>query len=293
MIINKIRLKEENPMEGYLVGPWPLPTCDLNLDYRAGENGYFLKESAGLGPPRLMAVVEGFDNNGVPILGPVSEKRIISLKIELIPGINQSFSSLRDDLYKYVGRSVVISFMNGALEIAQTKGFIEQFESELFTNKPEIEIVIECKDGELEQPFVNTVPFAVLDTTDPVFNYEDGTAPTGLDLHFEATEDHAGILIWDHARMWHAGTGTVENEFFVDFDFLIGDDVYISTHPKNKRITVVRTGGVPGTYDLSGYLNAGAVWPKLYSGVNTWRWDLNSSWANWISASYYPRYWGV
>lgn len=290
MIITKIRLQEENPM-ATSTASWPLPSCDLDLDSSAGGNGYLIKASAGFGPPNLTAVVEGFDATGIPIFGSISDKRDLALRIGLNPSRDQSFSELRDDLYKFLGRSVYVSLMDGATVIGQTKGYIRQFDTGIFASQPEVQMTIECNDGEFSSPFPVDIPFADLETDQPIIVYDPGTAPTGMDLVFNVTAvDESGFTIFNHARMWHAGTGEVDNQFIVDFEFLQDDIVTISTHPKDKRLTVFRD---PDTIDLAGFINAGAVWPKLYSGVNVFEWTLNSDWMEWVSATYTPRYWGV
>lgn len=291
MIINKIRLQEEHPMMGVSTS-WPLPSCDLNIDSSAGNNGYILKDSTGLGPPTLTAVVEGFDIYGVPIMGSVADKRDIVLKIGLAPGLGQSYGVLRDNLYKYIDRSVVVSFMNDSLVIAQAMGYIQQVEPVHFSNQPEMQITIECEDGEFSGPQSIAIPLSTLNTLHPVFNYEEGTAPVGLDLQFTYTAVAAGtgFTISNHSKFWHMGIGDVTNVFQLSYPFATGDVITVSTKPRDKSITRLRAGVI---LDLAGYINGGAVWPKLYPGVNAFDWSFASSWMTWISASYIPKYWGV
>src|SRR6187549_1695251 len=112
MIITRLRLEEEHPMVGPL-RPYPLPIVDLNLDSSAGDNGYTLNKSSGLGPPTLSKVVTGFDSTGIPIFDNVPQKRQIGLKISITPHLGQVYGDLRDQLYKMVSRSIFIRFMNG------------------------------------------------------------------------------------------------------------------------------------------------------------------------------------
>lgn len=291
MIITKLRLQEEHPMEG--VRAWPLPICDLNVNSMAGEDGYILKESLGLGPTILVPVVVGFDDNGIPIFEPIPEKRDIVLKIGLNLGLGRSYSTLRDDLYKFISRSLYVKLMNEALVIGQTTGFIRQFETVHFSNQPEIQMTIECENGEFSAPNSINIPVAELNSTHPVINYEEGTAPTGLDLKFTYTPaaPGTGFNIHGHSQFWHSGSNaSVSNNFTLTFPFLTGDVVTISTNSRNKRIVVLRGAT---EIDVTGYINAGAVWPKLYPGVNTFFWSFASSWMTWVSASYTPKYWGV
>lgn len=291
MIITKIRLQEEHPMTGTSIS-WPLPFCDLNLDSSAGENGYILKDALGLGPPNFIAVVEGYDIYGTPIMGSVPDKRDIILKIALNPLMGQSYSFLRDNLYKFINRKVFVKLMNDSIVVAQTTGYIQKFEAVHFSDKPEIQLTIECEAGELSSPHNTNIPLSTLDTDHPIINYEDGTAPTGLNLQFTytATENGTGFTILNHSKFWYSGVSDVYTMFDLTFEFLTNDVITIATHPGEKRITLFRD---PDTFDIAGYINAGAVWPKLYTGVNTFEWTFDASWMEWNSASYVPRFWGV
>lgn len=281
MIITKIRLEELQPMVG-ASGIWPLPVIDFNLDPSAGENGYVLKEALGLDPPNLSSVVEGFDTYGNPVMGSTPDKRQIVFKIGLNPRLGQSYGSLRDALYKYINRTVLVDLMADSLIVAQASGFIQIVESVHFSNQPDVQMTVECEDGEFVAPLAVDIPFANLNTLTPIINYEDGTAPTGFELQFTVTANHTGFSI--------TSPGNNYNAFSTTFPFLTGDVVTISTQQRDKRLTVLRSSVL---YDIAGYINAGAVWPKLYPGVNSFTWDFAVAWRTWISATYVPRYWGV
>lgn len=297
MIITKIRVQEEHPMAGYGVGDigstsWPVPFLDLELNSSAGDNGYLIKNSVGLGPTTLTAIVIGFDSNGVPIKDVEASPREVALRIQLTPALGQTFSELRSELYKFNGKGLVLSLMNGARVIARAMGFIKTFETIHFSNQPEIQITIECEDGYFEAPYELEIPTdtGLLEAAQPILTYEEGDAPTGFKLEFNVTGNNSLMQIYNHAKAWHSGRGDVSNIFKVTYPMITGDVVTINTHPNDKRITVVR--GLE-TLDLAGYVNAGAVWPKLYPGVNVFDWFFGSSWMSFTRFSYIPRYWGV
>jgi hypothetical protein len=289
MILTKIRLQEEHPMT-MEANSWPLPVCDLNLDISAGSNGYVIKNSQGLGPPDLVSVVEGWDINGVPVMNSLAERRDIVLRIGTRPGLGQTHNELRDDLYKLISRSVLVKFMNDAEVTAQAKGFVSKFETVHFTNQPEVQLTIECRDGDLVSPMAIDIPFASLAADSPIINYSEGTAQTGLDLQFSVDSSVAGFSFSEFGKAWHLGTEDVHNLFHVTYPLIADDVITLGTTTRYKRLTLLR--GVV-EYDLAGYINPGAVWPKLYPGVNIFDWDITSTWMTWISASYTPRYWGV
>lgn len=291
MIINKIRLMEHHPMESTAGSKWPLPYCDLYLDSSAGQNGYIAKTVYGLGPPDFVSVVDGFDSTGIPVMESVADKREIALRIGFNPGLGQSVQELRSDLYRYISRAVRVSLMNGSTELARTTGFIQKFEAVQFSNQPEIQITIKCMTGDFYSPDDITIPSANLTST-PIITYNEGDAPTGLDLKFTytAVASRSSFTITKHNQLWETGTTQLENVFTVNYTMQTNDIITISTHPSNKRVKLKRGST---TYDLAGYINSGAVWPKLYPGVNYFEWDLSTTWLTWTYATYQPRYWGV
>lgn len=289
MIINKLRIEEEKHIEPGFQN-FPLAPVDLHLDSSAGANGYILKDSTGLGPPTLVSIVEGFDVNGVPILNNQADNRVIVLKIGLNPQLGQSYGSLRDYWYKLISRGIVLKLMCDSTVIAQTIGSIAMVDPVHFSNKPEIQITIDCKEPEFVAPFPVEVPLSTLDTATPIINYSEGSAPTGLDIVLEVTANHSNFSISNHTRFMHAGDEDPTNTFVVTYNFLVGDFIALSTHPRHRRLILTRG---PTQYDLAGFISSGAVWPRLESGPNALNWTFGSAWMNFSSVSYLPRYWGV
>lgn len=295
MIINKIRIQEEHPMAGFGVGDegpttWPVPFLDLDLNSDAGDNGYLIKNAVGLGPTDRSAVVIGFDGLGIPIKGSVPAKRETVIRIELVPTLGQSISNLRDELYKFLDKSVIVSLMNGSETVADTPGFIKDFEVVHFAAQPEIQLTIECEDGYFYAPEPLEVPLSLLLSAQPIITYEKGTAPTGFTLEFVVSAPNSFFEILNHSKFWHSGRGDVANIFKVTYGLTYGDTVVLNTTPTDRSIVLTRGGN---KFDLAGYLNAGAVWPQLYPGVNVFEWFFDDSWMAFTKMSYTPRYWGV
>lgn len=299
MIITKIRMQEEHPMSN-TTKTWPLPVCDLSLDSSSGENGYILRAVVGIGPPEFIAVVDGFDSAGVPVMDSIPDKRDIALRIAFNPGVGQTISDLRTDLQRYISRSVVLSFMNNSSTLAQVKGYISRFEALHFSSLPEIQITIRCKTGDFYAPESIEIPLGTINNTlTPIISYNEGDAPTGLDLQIKYTGTTVtnNFTISKHNAFWYNGDSSVNNNFTVTYTpgFVLNDIITISTNPRSKKITLLRG---TTTYDLAGYINSGAVWPKLYPGVNYFEWTfkhtgMTGAWMEWISASYTPKFWGI
>lgn len=294
MIINRLRIQEEHPMTGP-TRSWPLPTIDFNLNFMAGENGYILKDSTGLGPPALTSIVEGFDIAGQPVLTAVpTEKREIVLKVGLDPGLGQDRGALRDALYRFIGRSIYVKLMDDTIVIAHTIGYVKSIEPTYFSNNPDLLITIECPDptGTFLGDIGGVVPPLTLQVNRPVINYTEGTAPTGFQFGFTVTATGTDFSMSEYSEFWYSGDSPVNNEFTVLFSFQVGDVFFMDTNPTSRFIQVSRVGDI---IDLAGYVTPGAVWPKLYPGVNTFLWNLNATWVTLASIfmEYSPRFWGV
>lgn len=292
MIITKVRIQEDHPTT-VLSGEdriYSLPVIDFNLNSIAGENGYLTKSIVGLGPTKQNAVIEGFDLTGIPILGNQAEKRQIGFRVGFHPIIGKSISDLRDDMYKYMSRSILVSLMYGSMIVAQTRGYITAMDPVHFSAQPEIQFYVNCDDGELSAPKAVNIPLIDLSVLHPIVSYDDGTSPAGLELNLTITTNHSSFGIIDHGRQWYSQSDTVHNAFVVTYPFLVGDILTISTHPTDRKIELNRSSVI---YDLAGYLNSGAIWPKLYFGVNTFSWNSTPSWFTMNSATYTPRFWGV
>lgn len=290
MTITNIRLQEKHPV---VIGGLTkaLPACNLSISSTSGENSYLLKKAVGLGPPSLISVVEGFDINGIPILDSVAANgRELGFRIGLSPKPGHYVHDLREALYKYISRPLLISFMNESIVVAQVDGYIREYNAEMFSNQPEIELLVTCELGYFTSPLALAVPLASLNTLTPVINYDEGTAPTGFDMQFTVTVAHNNFKIFNHARTWYSGAIVPSNKFEITYSFLVGDVVTVSTQANARAINLLRSSV---NYDISGNLNAGAVWPKLYTGVNTFEWDLDSVWMTIDFARYNPKFWGI
>lgn len=280
MIITKIRL-QEIPLPGALAS-WLLPVFDFNLDSSAGDNGYILKNAFGLGPPDFISIVEGFTATGVPIkvLEPEAREVVLRVGFRAMPG--SSFNSLRESLYRIINKSIYVKLMNEALVIGQVTGTVQKFEVVHFSNQPEVQLTILCDYPEFSGPMAIDIPVATLDTLTPTINYPDGTAPTGLNFQITFTATPAAPNF--------SMTDATEHVFTVAYALINGDVLTVSTHRGSRKVTVLRSSV---TYDVSGNVVAGAFWPRLYPGPNSFTWNAPVAGTTINSASYIPRYWGV
>lgn len=296
MIINKIRVQELNPMQRWYTGAnWPLPVCDLNLDSSAGDNGYLVRDVVGLDPPDLNVIVDGFDTAGNPIFGNYSEGREVSILIELTPTRTQTPSELRDGLYKFISRGLKLSFMYDSVVQAEWPCAIKTIEAVHFASKPTIKVILTSKYSTFAAPKKIDVPVSLFANPSVTLDYSEGSAPAAFKMVFTKSSGTTvtSLRFFDHANEWHDGTTHLDTNFEITYGFATADVVTIISEPETHTATLLRSGV---TYDLEGYLNAFAVWPRLIPGVNAFEWSGflgHTSYWTVNEISYIPRFWGV
>lgn len=214
--------------------------------------------------------------------------RNIAMLIELNPkfSVGESFSSLRDQLYKMIAASrtgyVDIRFLNGVSTVAVISGFIVKLESVPFNKDQELKLTVNCEDARLRSPelihmdltgFVNATA-NIADTT--------STAPHGFRFEVEFASSVASFTIED--------TPSTETLFHVEpaDGFLALDKLYFSSEVGNKYLYVI-SGGV--TKHLADAIDPTSVWPMLYPENNYF--TFLPADADFLDIAYYTTYWGV
>lgn len=258
-------------------------------DPRRG-NPYNVKEITGLDADSIVPKYYGVSGNSNEAFYNLTlEKRDIVMRVQLKPAFaNQSYSDLRDALYKIIASSrtglVEIQFKNENGVQATLFGWVRKMESPQFTKTPEVALTFETQDPMLKAPDPVNVVVAGLNTADTNIQDLVSTAPHGFDFTATFTANVASVVITDplNPTAWSFGVTP-------DGGFLTGDVLHLSSDPKNKQLYLVR-GGVT-TY-LADKIVSGSVWPVMFPGDNHFAMTGAAS-INWTSISYYPTFWGV
>jgi hypothetical protein len=181
---------------------------------------------------------------------------------------------------------VTLHFNSGATIVAKIEGFISKFEVPYFTETPEAQITIVCKD-----PMFRAINPVVMESTDlssinPIMVPDSmSTAPHGFSMDVIFTDPSTTFLIQDDPT--HP-----EWTFKVTpggFGFVIGDHLYFCSEYTNRYLYMVR-GGV--TTHLLDKIEPGSIWPTIFPGFNTFQ-IVTLPKLNWGSLQYYAAYWGV
>lgn len=216
-------------------------------------------------------------------------KRDIVIRIELNPrfALNESYSDLRDSMYKMIASSrsgiLDIHFKNGVNTIAKLSGFVKKFEAPHFTQTPELQLTIECKDPLLKAPTRTTVDVTGLDPALTTIQDNLSTAPHGFMFEVSFLGALATFSIADpNDASWVFEVSPAGG-------FLIGDILHFSSEQGEKFIYIER--GLDTIY-LADVITSGSVWPILFPGDNVFAIENPAS-VQWDAISYCATYWGV
>ncbi len=263
-------------------------TVTANFSFRnpSTTNPYIIKEIMGLDADAITPKFYGLSQSSTSKYYSLSlENREIVLTIALNPGfgVGESYSGLRDKLYKGIASSrtglIKLWFKDGANVVAQIQGFVTRFESVHFSKSPEVKITIACND-----PILKSVDPVTVDTSAfgifPKVVDDLSTAPHGLEFSITFTENASSFLIHDHV--------TTEWNLIVSYSFLTGDKLYLSSRPEQKFLYLERGAS---TILLVDKILPNSVWPIIFPGNNDFH--IESGAFTWNYLLHYLSYWGV
>lgn len=290
----------------------------INFGFRDPGNRlpYQVKSITGLDADEIINhfVGNSSTNTGVPSFStPTIVKREVTLLLGLNPdwGVPQTFSSLRDDLYRLISAcpsgGVLIRFNYGASEDdshvkAYLVGRISKVEANHFVDRPEVQLTItadeypmlEAWTTETQEPI--WIERSELGGTEAVKLIDEiSTASHGFEVEFSFTGTAQkfkmeGLSSLDGLRFEIAG-----------FTFANGDVLHLRSKPNDKAIYVVRSGVVTHLLDK---VSAESIWPLMIPGDNYYTWATATSLispyvygtpnvADWYMAGWTPTFWGV
>ena len=222
-------------------------------------------------------------------------KREIVVRVELNPRFNvgESYSSLRDDLYRLIGQSrtglVKLEFYNEAVDpVAVISGYVIKFEAPVSTETPEVQITIKCKEPMLKASARTDIDISGMTPALITINDTLSTAPHGLVIEAEVVED--GLLIFSVAD---PSDPTYQLSAAVFGGFLSGDIIQMSSELNNKYLRLVRGST---TFHIADSIQSGSVWPLVRPGNNSFTLEPSEPMADkmdLVSVAHYPTYWGI
>lgn len=219
----------------------------------------------------------------------VQATRTIVMQIGLNPDYanNKSYSDLRDDLYRMIASSrkgyVQLQFLDGFEPICGIDGYIQKFETPLFTSSPDVQLTIYCPNGALQALDTTDLIVSELDPENFTITDDDSTAPHGFWASITCSDFVPSITISDpDDPLWTFNVSPISG-------FLPGDELIFYSIDE-KQLYVNRSGVIP--IQLADSLVPGSVWPIIFPGDNNFSCThAESLTINYIR--YIKRYWGI
>jgi hypothetical protein len=280
MNINKIRLQGVTNVDLPIIGADP-------------SGPFVLKSADGLGPTeRAVFLAKTTQEGGIRQGSRASDKQIVLL-VGLQPDwdTGQTAEELRTELYGLLtppyGLPVGVQLMLGDTVQAITQGDISRFETAIFSQDPQVQIVIDTNYPYFVAPAIQyQLPTKSTVSGKTAIDIEnDGTAPAGFWMKIVLQETVAGSLILsDNAAFGQSMEigGTWE----------AGDIFEIDTRAGQRGIWRWASGGGARVSALND-LTPASPWLQLHKGDN--RLLLNRLAFDWEDDGFghTPAYWGV
>jgi hypothetical protein len=245
----------------------------LDLPLEDPSSGIFVKSIDGLDPVKATLVSSSFANqNGEQYQSSRRETRDIKISLGLDPKYAiQDAKELRDQLYPYFMPKLqsLLTFkmfdrfapnlVLGNLDV-NIVGRVETFEAPLFTNDPQVDIVLRCFDPDFYDPNLVTVEGATSsDMTETIVEYA-GNIETDTLLTMLVDRDVSDFSIYF--------TSTDDSLKTIDFSYPLvsGDILRIASKVGSKSVTLTRDGvDTSILYAISPQ----SAWLELRAGTNS------------------------
>lgn len=235
----------------------------LTLSLLDASNGYLIEDIQGLDPVDANIVSSSFAQlDGEQYQSSRREKRNIILKLGYEPDfVTQTVQGLRGGLYSFFmpKSNVTLTFYIDGAPTVSINGYVEKFQSPLFTADPVATISLLCFDPDFYTPDTKVLSKnSTASTTEQRLDY-NGSVETGFLFTFNINRAVDQFSIY--ARQGDTVPGALD---FIG-SLLDGDVLRISTVQGNKYATLTRAGVQTSVlYSVSPYSN----WLELFPGAN-------------------------
>lgn len=247
------------------------------LQLTQNEDKYSITSITGLTPPS--AEITEVDNigDGAEITHERTGTRNIVIDMDIVGDVETN----RINLYKYIknGKYIKVYFVNGTRNV-WIDGRVEHLDVDQFQKTTTCQISILCPDvwwKDIEEAInsINTIksnfyfPFYTV-TAIPFSEYEaiqilnlinKGDVASGMTINIKARGQVINLRIYNRETTEFLGLGTDDNPYTLQ----AGDEVIITTHPNNKKITLIRNAT---EYNIFNYLTPNSTFLQIDSGDN-------------------------
>lgn len=252
-------------------------TCFLSFRDLTRTNPYNVKQIVGLDADEILP--------GSHVL----EKRDIVILISLNPEAsgNQSYSDLRDELYRLIASSrtgvIQLRFNNGDDVVATVSGSLTKVEAAHFAKEPDVQVTLTCSDPMLRAPVPTSLNVAGLDPALTIITDALSTAPHGFKFELEFGFTLVSLVMTDPDDDSWSFTVTPLG------GFLTGDVLHFSSEHNNKYLYIQRAGN---PIHVGEAIVSGSAWPLIFPGQNKYS-IASAANLDWLAIEHRPTYWGV
>lgn len=264
----------------------------LELSLQDPSNGYQVREITGLDPVKAEISKTPFANlDGAKFQNARRETRNIVMTIGIDPEnwIDKSISSLRNDLYYLLSpkSEVTLEFYQVGGPDVKILGYVETFESVLFSQNPQVQISILCMGPDFLSlsPFEMEIEMKTSSTTGnryTPFIYE-GTEPTGIEFTILPPEEDIeglGSIFFEFTR----GTLFINKAYSIEnqtWTLEEGAQVLLDSREGSKQVIYIPPPPDPPISWIKDVSQYGApssiIWPTFFPGYNIFRVSLQQS----------------
>jgi hypothetical protein len=230
------------------------------------SSGLLIDKIEGLDPVKATLVSSSFAQmDGEQFHSSRREPRNIKLTIDLEPDyVVDTVQDLRTRLYNFFmpKSKANLTFTRSDAANVTIEGYVETFETPLFTKEPAVDISIMCFDPDFLDPNAKHVAGSTTATTVETPITYDGTVDTGGELTINVNRVLTSFSVY-----MRPANGLLQQ---MDFNIALqaGDVVKVSTVPGQKYVRLTRAGV---TTSILYALNPQSAWFNLQPGVNNFR----------------------
>lgn len=230
------------------------------------RNPYILRATSGLDAEQITPQFYGQGaETGVDFTSLSLEPREVVLRIGLQPdySVGNTPGDLRSNLLRAIASNrrgtVQLRFYENEVVVGILEGFITKHQSNLSGKDSDVFITIKCDDPIIRSQGVTSALISgFADPALPIIIDPISTSPHGFKMKVTYTNDRYGF------EMSHQ-SDFPDWEFQLNYDFLDGDELYISSEANDKYIYRVRSAV---TLHLTDTLEPGSLWPIIFPGEN-------------------------
>jgi len=228
------------------------------------RNPYVLRSVAGLDPGQITPRFYGQGiETGINFTELALDPREVVMRIGLQPKwtIGNTPADLRDNLLGAIASNrsglVQLRIYENEVVIGLLEGFIIKFEDTISSKEAEVTLTIKCEDPIIRSMDVTSAIIATLGSPPTIID-PISTAPHGMKMKVTFTADSTNFVIAPPG-------GSPDWSFELNYAFLTGDELYISSEYNDKYVYRVRSAV---TLHLTDTLEPGSHWPLIFRGEN-------------------------